>query len=435
MNTRTKRVIDRWIGFPLCVLLNVLASALGLVLHRDHRLRPNPRVIVVSKYLGMGSVINAMPLIRALRLGNPESTLVFLGTPSTCEVARRIDGIDTTLTIDDSSFRSLAWTTLKALLLLWRMGPELFIDLEAYSKFSSIVATLSCARNRVGFFLDTTLFRRGVYTHLVYLNRFQHIRDAYGGVARAIGISQLFDPQLSPLTTYEAERSELTDFLQRESITTGLLVLVNPNAGDLCLERRWPAESFKSVIERLASRKDVWIILVGSSAEAEYTWAIHRSLTAEARERVRVGAGRLSLGAFLALLEKAAVLISNDSGPFHLAQAMGTRTVSLWGPGTPRSYGPIGRGHVIIQSDIYCSPCLYLTDIPPCGGDNKCMQMIPVRLVLDAVEGLLDGVMAKDGPDTLVASVERAWRREDGYEPGVVQRRQRIGLGRPASRG
>jgi ADP-heptose:LPS heptosyltransferase len=104
------------------------------------------------------------------------------------------------------------------------------------------------------------------------------------------------------------------------------------------------------------------------------------------RDRTAVAAGTLSLPGALALMTRGALLLTNDSGPLHLAWALGVPTVSLWGPGTPRSYGPLGEGHTVITRDVPCSPCLYFTDRPPCGGVNVCMTSILEEEVIAACE-------------------------------------------------
>lgn len=421
MRLSTKRAIDRWLGTPLCFGLNLLACVLALLLRRDHTIRPNPRSIVVSKYLGIGSVVNAGPLLQALKRANAESTIVFLGTAGTARVVQRMVDLDELLIIDDRGAYSLLRSSLVVLLRLWRLRPELFIDLEAYSKFSSLIATLSCARNRLGLFLDTTLFRQRLYTHFVYLNRFQRITDVYQAVARALGMAACVG-ELQRLRVYESDRREADAFLATEGMADEPrpLVIVNPNAGELCLERRWPMASFVGLVEEMTKASRLWLILVGSAEEAEYTRGLYLELSPAARRSVRVAAGKLSLGGFLALLTRADLVISNDSGPFHLAQAMGVKTVSLWGPGTPLSYGPSRGDHVVVRTNIYCSPCLYLTDRPPCRGDNLCMKAIPVSGVLGAVERLQRRGEPGGSPIEIVIDLNHANFGDAVYRPGVI---------------
>ena len=93
-------------------------------------------------------------------------------------------------------------------------------------------------------------------------------------------------------------------------------------------------------------------------------------------DRVFNLAGQLSLGGLFALLEGAACMITNDTGPMHMAWALDTPTVCLFGPVDPRHYAWQGSGVEVIYKRIYCSPCVYEVDEPPCHGNNVCMKLI-----------------------------------------------------------
>ncbi len=95
------------------------------------------------------------------------------------------------------------------------------------------------------------------------------------------------------------------------------------------------------------------------------------------------------MGGLFALLEGARCVVTNDTGPMHMAWALGAPTVALFGPGDPVHYGPTGDRFRVIKKSMYCSPCLYEVDEPPCMGNNICMQRIGAAEVLEAVEGLL----------------------------------------------
>jgi ADP-heptose:LPS heptosyltransferase len=79
-------------------------------------------------------------------------------------------------------------------------------------------------------------------------------------------------------------------------------------------------------------------------------------------------------------------MLTNDTGPMHLAVALGCPTVGLFGPGSPDHYGVEGPGVEILYHPVACSPCIYETDQVPCAGRNVCMQIISVEEVLLAME-------------------------------------------------
>lgn len=383
-----QRRMDTLVGAPLCALLNVLVRVLDVLLRRDPSLKTPPRRILVIKLVGLGSIIHATHLLQALRERYPDSHLAFLCFRSTRALVERLPQVDEVLTLDDSTYGRLLITVLRWLAHVWRHPYQLVIDLEVHSKFSTILSTLTCARSRAGFYLITTRFRQGIYTHLVYENRLRHTQEAYRQLGRALGLTVKVGQPLPPRLTQQ-ERDEANAFLESEGADGKKLLIVNVNAGELCLERRWSPESFARVIEVFASRDDVLVVMTGAPSERDYTESVRRLIDASLRNRVANAAGLHTFGAFLALLERADAMLTNDSGPLHLATSFGTPTVSLWGPETPAAFQPLEGSYRVFCAEAYCSPCVHRVDAPPCDGNNLCLQLIEWPQVALAVAELL----------------------------------------------
>jgi ADP-heptose:LPS heptosyltransferase len=99
--------------------------------------------------------------------------------------------------------------------------------------------------------------------------------------------------------------------------------------------------------------------------------------------------GRVGLVDVFALLHESACVVTNDTGPMHLAIAMGRPTVCLFGPGSPEHYGVKANKVEILYKSVVCSPCIYETDVAPCDGNNVCMQLIEPSEVVDAAMRLM----------------------------------------------
>lgn len=419
MTLRSKQLIDCWIGTPICLILNLIARFLGFVLRRDHAFTRSPKVIVVSKYLGMGSVVNALPLVHALRKHYPSARIIFLATYEPLQLLRLCPDVDQIFVINDDKLLSLIWNSIGVLSRLWKLKPDVFIDLEVFSKFSSIITTLSCARNRIGFYLESTLFRKGLYTHLIYFNRFSHIQEIYGRIGHLLSISEKDLSEQGVLTVPEFAETEARLFLTEVFGSVSDFIIVNPNAGSLCLERRWPPEQMAEVTTVLAC-KEMPVVLTGSPQERGYVESVYAQIPADVQARVTISAGRLSFAGFVALIRLASLMITNDSGPFHLAVLLGTPTVSLWGPGSPRMYGAVNGRHIALEGVVYCHPCLYMVDRPPCRGHNICMQSIQVQQALKAVNVIL----SKDAPTAPVIWHSNVIATDSEYIAGVVMLRE-----------
>lgn len=410
MNLSRKRLLDYWLGRPLLAGLDLAARCLGAVLHRDHAAQP-VRNAVFAKFQGIGSLVIGKPAIAAFRRSYPEARCIFWGTRSLEPLARQMPEFDLVLILDDRSALSAARTCLNALVQLWRMRIDWAFDLEVYSRLSSVLVTLTCARNRAGFALEQLRSRRA-HTHLVYFNRYAYIGEAY---ARLIGQMLGKDQEIN-VCDYGKLRFALTPL---PSIPTPYLVF-NIHAGELSLERRWPLESFRVVIEALlARREDLTAIVIGHGNE-EVRYASRLG----PMDRVMDVCGKLTFEETVRVIANAELLVTNDTGPLHLGLATNTRIVGLFGPTRGVTYLPRGRTNAVaVQEPIYCSPCVHHWEPPPCLGDNQCMKRLRPSRVIAECEALLGMEPSKSPEEPPLPAA--------GYYAGLVYTRDAAD---PASR-
>lgn len=384
MHAHTKLKIDRLVGAPLCWLLNLVTRSAGLVWQRDHRIPfPDTKVICVAKYAGMGSILSSLPLLTALKARYPQAKLVFISSRKNASLLEHLEGIDLRLYITEDSLRAVAFSTLALCLRLWRLRPALYIDLELYSYYASMIAAVSRARNRLGFYRQSTVFKKGLFSHLVFFNTTIPVHELYLQLGYAAGCSpdelQSDTHFAVHLHIQQRDRDEVQRVLDaRITGSATLLLVVNPNASELCLERRWPLGHFADVIKALLDTvPSLSVVLTGAPTEHSYVSRL-QSLLIPYGQRVANLAGQLSLGGLLALIERADCILTNDSGPMHLAFALRKPTVALFGPVHPQHYATqAGRTQTIVfYQPVICSPCVHHSDVPPCRGDNQCMKLI-----------------------------------------------------------
>jgi ADP-heptose:LPS heptosyltransferase len=262
-----------------------------------------------------------------------------------------------------------------------------------FSNTGALLTILSCARNRLGYYLHPRDMRaHGVYTHMVYFNRNAPIAEVYLQAARSLGIAALPATLVAPRVD-EADRTSLQKIMRDGGMAdpaAGYLVF-NPNASELRRERLWPEASFATLITRLHhARPELALCIVGGPGE--------EAIGAEVARQTGLSglcdlSGRLTPGELAALLQGARAFVTNDSGPMHLALALDTPTVALFGPVSPDHYGGTANNQRLINLShrVYCSPCVHHFLEPPCHGDNQCMKLITVDEVWQAVETLLSG--------------------------------------------
>lgn len=398
------RSIDHWVGLPLCFVLGAFVSLRHRLLPRRERPIRDNGTLVVIKFFGLGSIIEATPLLRGIRRRYPNARLVFLTFQSNEGLLRRL-GLCTDIRIIRS--RSPLHFVLDTLGTLWwmqRHDVDAAIDLEFFSKFSTLMAVLGGARRRVGYHLNA-FWRRSLLTDPVYFNYYRHITDVFAQAGSHLDVP-IEDHSLTPVPVDEAARrrveQSLRDFAHQDGGAAGRLVGVNVNAGEMSLERRWPVENFVLLIESLLARHaDLRVLLTGAPAEADYVRTVIKGLSEASRCRVLVTAGLWSMDEFIAALGIMTCFVTNDSGPMHLAAAQGAPLVSLWGPGRPDFYAPHVARHEVIYEQYPCSPCLYMFTTFEgmwCHHEGWCMQAIQPATVLAAVERLLTGGAATPGP-------------------------------------
>ena len=394
MKLKTKALIDFWIGYPLLVFLNISSFFLGKLLKRNHSF-DDPQVIVVCKLMGLGSIIQITPLLASLRKRFPSARLVFLTRAKNMDLCRRFDVIDEIVFIDDYSIARLTVSMFSLLRRFWQLKIDIFVNLEVYSQIGSLLAILSCARNRIGYYLRPDDMRAsGIYTHMIYFNQSAPIAQVYLHAARCIDIKELQQHLVLP-RIYPFDYISLNEKIVPADSGFDKVdyIIVNPNASELRIERRWPLENYAVLINKLHKLyPHLHVYLIGGPGEEPVGDAIYK-LILNPSGWIYDLAGQLSLPEVMALFKNALVFITNDSGPMHLAFALDIPTVALFGPVSPEHYGGIGGGNrILLYRHIYCSPCVHHFLESPCRGDNQCMKLIGVEDVLQAVEKLLNGI-------------------------------------------
>jgi len=426
MTHRQRILADRIIAVPAAFLFNIITRTLGMVLRRDHTITTsNVNRIIVAKLIGMGSILQATPLLKALKLRYPNAELSFVTTRSNQDLLMRLPCVDEVLVLDDRGVLTMAVTTLRTIVTLIRKRADLYIDLEVYSGFASLLALWAVTRNRLGFYRHSTAFKKGIYTHLVYFNTRMPVRQMYLQLGRVAGVPAGQSDMTGPLLVHDRERSEVARLLAEGPAwePEKPYVVINPNASPLLIERRWPIENVVDAIGRLTSSGSQ-IVLMGSRDEAGYVQTLFESLPPDVQTRVTNTAGRLTLGELLALLQGAACVLTNDTGPMHMAIALERPTVCLFGPANPEHYGQDLPYVEIFYEQVSCSPCLYEADVPPCSGNNICMQRIKPQEVVAAVQelattGVRDRALQIRGRSSFLPVLADA---PDGKPLGVVDR-------------
>jgi ADP-heptose:LPS heptosyltransferase len=392
MNIRTMKYIDETFGPIVCFILFWYNLVKKLFIPKYPIVPEKIKNILIIKFFGMGSIILAGPLLRALKTRFPNARILLLTFPSNKEICARIAEIDEVVTLDPAGFMGSIWTMLRAVWYLRRQRCEISLDLEFFAKSSTIIQYVCGAKVRVGYFimqqgiLLRMLWRGNLLTHNVYYNPHRHVSEVFLALGQRIG-ADADDMGPAKIMTNENDRNNLNSLLSSMRIQKDdILIAMNMNASALCLERRWPAGRFAELAGKIISSYNVKIVLIGDAQDVSYTDMFLEMVRHD--PRIFNLTGKLDIGMLTVLLGQARLLITNDSGPLHIAVSVGTRTISLFGPEIPGRYGPAGEKHSVVYANVYCSPCLnaYNQKAAPCRGVNECMHKITVEEVFDTAK-------------------------------------------------
>ena len=320
---------------------------------RYPRKRPaaaRPRSILVVEMWHLGDVVLTTPLLQALRAAYPEARISILGKPH-AEVLLRGTGLaddfiafDFPWTAFTGKYRLTRYHPLRILSLVRRLRAakfDLVIDARMDLR-SNIVTFLSGARRRVGYDYGGGSY---LLTDAVPANpEKNHKVEDWLALLEPLGIARAsWSPRLS--VTAE-ERTVAARFLEQAGIDRARPVVgLHPGANQPV--RKWPLERFDAVAEAALSAGAQVVLFTEPGGYGEQISA-------------RPGVTRVEkpLREFLAILEQCDLLVCNDSGPMHIAAALGVGVVAVFGPQRPEWYGPWGEGHrLVLEQEMECRPC------------------------------------------------------------------------------
>jgi heptosyltransferase-3 len=416
---RRLQALDRRLGPALCALAappRLARRALARVGRwldvRRGALRPvrPARRILLIKFWGIGSLQLLGPAVRALRERHPAAELTLLTLAQNREFVDAVGLFDAvkTLEVRRRGLGALLWDLARVTWRLRRADFDCVYDLEFLTRTSALVGALTGPRRLVGF-SSPRAFRGGLHDETLPFDEARHVAACFRDLAAGEVLGEVHWSELVPPRTRAADAAAVGVFLT-ERLAPGArsLAVLNPNAGELAPERRWPPERF-GALARALILDGFDVVVIGAASEAPCAAAVvaaaqgpaPASATDALEGRLLDLSGGLSLGELCALFARADLVVSNDSGPMHIAAALGAPTLGLFGPETPRRYGPIGPRAVALWDAPPCGPCINVHDnkLAECiYGRAECMLRLSVERVHAVALALARRAREADGP-------------------------------------
>lgn len=399
MRVRLTQIIDYWLGVPLCVLVSLLHS-----MSRMFGQKPQdslPQKILLIELSEMGSAIIAYSSLVRLRGVFPNSELYFLVFKKNRESIELLNIIpkENIIEINESSFLSFSISTIKTICRLREIAIDTVIDLELFSRASALISYLSGAKNRVGFHNYTAegLYRGSFLTHKVFYNPHQHMRENFLSLAMSLETEIKEEPILKinvhdyafSLPKFAPNQSELTrikELLAANGFVEGSpIVVLNPDPGEALPIRGWSLQNYATLASLIAAEfPDVFFVVIGLGRSKAFVKEISDAVP---QNRFIDLTGKTDfIREVVTLLTLGKVFVTNDSGPAHFAALTDIYNIVIFGPETPKLYGPLGEKTRNIYAYYACSPCLSAHNhrYSICK-NNRCLQAINVDTVLNEV--------------------------------------------------
>ena len=368
------------------------------------------RRILVLRLERIGDLLMSLPAFHAIRQHAPNATIDVIVGNWNAALIRQVDGIDAVETMDAPWLARNAggggWPALIRQARNWRARQyDLAINLEGDIR-SNLLMSQARARWCAGFGMagggplldDDVVFDSRSHTAV---NGVRLVRAAFGDVPGrqdwpAEGLDAATRLPQATLTIPAEARDEADALLRAVTGSAPTRPLIGLHVGAGRAVKEWPALRMAEVGAWASRERDAVIVLTGSSADRAAADVVRRALPDGVAVVDTVGgAGLLSLAAVLSRLS---LFITPDTGPMHLAAAVGTPMVALFGPSSPERWGPLSRHARVVRVDLPCSPCNRVRNPPArCQGHTPdCMDGIRTSRVIEAAAGLLPARRRED---------------------------------------
>ncbi len=379
MLLKVKRFLKRAFLFLRKVLFSFL-SILTFFLRKKNLDISKVENVLIFTQKRIGDTIVSIPSFRAIKENLPKSQITVFSISYIEDILERIPFIDNIVTYD-KGFSFFQKAKLARQLFSNTKEFDLAVDLTCdYTFETALWAFLSKAKYRVGY----NTYGRGFLFHKAVDHKKEsiHITDEILNIPRSINLdtdNKSLHISASNEALGEVRQSLHTSQIEKEDILVGI------HPGGHYPTQRWKTDRFAALADKLIEKFDINIVLLGGPQETVLLEAIKKNM-----KKTPISPLNQPVRNLLAFIQSCDLLICNNSGPLHLAAALGTPTVSFMGPTLPERWWPLGQDHMIIRKDLDCMPC---NDGFCKLKSFDCMELITVEEALEAAEKILSEIM------------------------------------------
>lgn len=367
------RKLDRIIGIPILMLLALLFK------RRKSFPAFDVKKILVVKFAAIGDSIMLIPMLRTLRRAYPDSEITFLCSDINVSIIRKVPYLDKVLVENVHNFLSNPFRFFKMIFELRRNRYSIIIDTEQWSRISPIIIALLKYDFSVGFKTEGQ-FKHFMFNRVINHSREKHELDTFIDLLTPLFVPVYPSDYVLEYFLSEENENAADTFFETNNLAGKHVVTLHPGCGGLGAPREWDIDRYVALGKRLIEYdKEIVILISGAPTEMIKCNGLEKGLReifGDSNKIINI-AGIFSLDDVVAIIKRVTLIVCSNTGMLHLASCMGTKTMGLHGPTNPAKWGAYSKNTVLIQSDKYCSPCLYLGHDYGCKAPS-CMNHISV---------------------------------------------------------
>jgi heptosyltransferase-2 len=320
----------------------------------------------------IGDAVMCTPALAALRSGFPHAQMILLVNATIAQLLKNNPHLDRIWVYDKAGEHQGLVGKFKLSQELSRESYDMAVLFQNAFE-AALLAKLAKIPIRYGYPTDG---RGLLLTHRAPLPKAAcHQVEYYLHLLSPLGLNG--DSKRLWLATTDSENEAARQYIRSQGMDGEAVVGINPGA-TYGAAKRWPTERYALLADRLIESQKVRIVIFGGPGEE----GLGHAISSQMRYPALVLSGRLTVRELMAMIRQCALLITNDSGPMHIAAAFGIPLVAIFGPTDPQTTSPLGEKSLLLRKSVDCSPCL----LRECPIDHRCMTRMTVDEVFEAAE-------------------------------------------------
>ena len=357
LNLEIVKIIDKYVGVPICIALIIFDRVVSLFKRKTKPIEQSKvKKILIIRLFGFGNLVLALPSFKKISEMYLSASITLLTVGNNKGLLEEANFIDKVVYFNVKNINSFISSFIKLFFYLRKQKFDIILDYDIFARISTIFSYLLGAKLRCGIAIPFQM-RAPLYNIVVDYNNNQHISRTFYDMADCLGASKIKKVNLVKIPGSNSDKIFIKNFLrEKEILDNDKLIGIHVGSGDNFIGRRWPELNFARVADYLIEKYKCRILFTGTEKEHHL---INKTIKFMKHKNHTLIMKECNLRQLALIIERCDMFMSTDTGPLHLSSAMNTPSVSFYGPNTPVLYGPLGnKKNLSFYEGIKCSPCI-----------------------------------------------------------------------------